>query len=140
MPIIMVPKPLREKLGEEATDSLVELFREKDEEQKGHLFDLVEERFERRLLETESRIRADMSKMEAGIRADMSKMEAGIRADMSKMEAGIRADMSKGFLEIQKQFVEVHKAIANQTRWILTALLAGAVIYPIVVKLIDKFF
>ena len=129
MPIIMVPKPLREKLGEEATDSLVELFREKDEEQKGHLFDLVEERFERRLLETESRIRADMSKM-----------EAGIRADMSKMEAGIRADMSKGFLEIQKQFVEVHKAIANQTRWILTALLAGAVIYPIVVKLIDKFF
>ena len=31
MPIINVPKPLREKLGEEATDSLIELINQADE-------------------------------------------------------------------------------------------------------------
>jgi len=57
MAIISVPKPLRDKLGEEATESLIELLRENDEDQKNHLFDIVEERFERRLLESEARLR-----------------------------------------------------------------------------------
>ncbi|MDH4263333.1 MAG: hypothetical protein OEV78_09845 [Spirochaetia bacterium] len=107
MAIISVPKPLRDKLGEEATDSLIELLKENEEGQKNHLFDIVEERFERRLLETESRL---------------------------------KVEMHSGFLEVHKQFSEVHKSIANQTKWILAAILAGAVIYPLAVKLVDRLF
>lgn len=100
MAIISVPKPLRDKLGEEATDSLIELLRENEEDQKNHLFGFVEERFERRLLESEARLRKEIQ--------------------------GVRDEIHSGFLDVQKQFSEVHKSIANQTKWILTAILAGA--------------
>ncbi|MDH4263330.1 MAG: hypothetical protein OEV78_09830 [Spirochaetia bacterium] len=121
MAIISVPKPLRDKLGEEATDSLIELLKENEEGQKNHLFDIVEERFERRLLESEARLRREIQ---------------GVRDEMHSGFLGIQKDFS----EVQKQFSEVHKAIANQTKWILGAILAGAVIYPLAVKLVDRLF
>ena len=150
MSLISVPKPLRDKLGEEATDSLVEMFRQKDEEQKVHLFEVLEDRFAHRLVAVESRlmgeihsletnIRGEMHSMEKGIREDMNSMEKGIRGDMNSMEKGIREDMNRGFLHMQKQITEVHKAISSQTKWILAAVLGATVIYPIVQQMATRF-
>ena len=146
MTFISVPRPLRDKLGDEASDSLIELFQKQESDQKAHLFEVLEDRFSRRLEVAIFGVRDDMGKLESGIHQDMAKMESGIRQDMAKMESGIREDMNRGFLEVGKQFTEVHKeisgihkAISGQTKWLLIMMLAGLTIYPVIQKLVDKF-
>ncbi len=55
MPVITIPKPLRDKLGDEATDAFVEVIREIDLETKKEL--VTKEYFERRLSELEGKMK-----------------------------------------------------------------------------------
>jgi len=51
MPIVAVGKPLREKLGDDGVDALVELINKSNADQKNNILQFVEEKFERRLAE-----------------------------------------------------------------------------------------
>ena len=51
MPVLTIERPLREKLGDEAVDSLVNLINKSLAEQKNDVIKLVEDKFERRLSE-----------------------------------------------------------------------------------------
>jgi hypothetical protein len=51
MPVLTIKKPLREKLGDEAVDSLIDIFNQFQSEQKKDIIEIVEEKFERRLSE-----------------------------------------------------------------------------------------
>lgn len=126
MTLVSIPKPLRDKLGDEATDSLVELFQKQSEEQKTQLFDLLEERFARRLQESEARLEKRM---------DLGFLEVQKQFGEIQKQFG---EVQKQFGEVYKQIGEVHKAVAVQTRWILAALLGGAVLYPVVLRIMEK--
>ena len=67
MAVIMVPRPLREKLGEEGTDALVTLINEAGENNKKSVIEVVEERFERRLTEEIGKLRTDMADLRANL-------------------------------------------------------------------------
>jgi hypothetical protein len=67
MAVITVPRPLREKLGEEGTDALVTLINEAGESNKKSVIEVVEERFERRLTEEIGKIRTDMADLRANL-------------------------------------------------------------------------
>jgi len=51
MPVVAVGKPLREKLGDDGVDSLVQLINQSQAEHKNDILKMVEEKFERRLSE-----------------------------------------------------------------------------------------
>ena len=63
MPIITVPKVLREKLGEDGADALVELVNVANGQTKADVLTFVEEKFERRLSEEIGKVRQEMSVM-----------------------------------------------------------------------------
>ena len=67
MAVIAVARPLREKLGEEATDALVALINEASGTSKKDTIEVVGERFEHRLAEEIGKLRTDM----AGLRANL---------------------------------------------------------------------
>ena len=67
MAVIAVPRPLREKLGEEGTDALVMLLNEAGENNKKSGIEVVEERFERRLSEEMGKLRTDMADLRANL-------------------------------------------------------------------------
>ncbi|MBI3801846.1 MAG: hypothetical protein HY268_33360 [Deltaproteobacteria bacterium] len=67
MAVITVPRPLREKLGEEGTDALVTLINEAGESNKKSVVEVVEERFERRLTEEIGKLRTDMADLRANL-------------------------------------------------------------------------
>ena len=56
MPVITIPKILREKLTEEGAEALVYIINKADERQKEDIISFVEEKFERRLAEVKSEI------------------------------------------------------------------------------------
>lgn len=74
MAVIAVPKPLREKLGEEGTDALVALINEAGESNKKSVIELVEERFARRLAEEIGKVREEISRL----RVEMADLRANL--------------------------------------------------------------
>ena len=113
---LSVPRPLQERLGEAATESLVEMLRqiesdqeERREVQKEQLLQVLEERFLRHVVESEKRTHAEI---------------VAVRVDLGKEIAAVRVDLGK-------EITDVRKEITTQTRWILAVLGGAAVLIPI---------
>ncbi|MFQ5640211.1 MAG: LA_3696 family protein [bacterium] len=60
--MVTVEKPLREKLGDEGTDSLVRLINQSQENQKNNILEFIEEKFERRLAVEVGRVEKNLIK------------------------------------------------------------------------------
>ncbi|MDE0445847.1 MAG: hypothetical protein OXH96_04165 [Spirochaetaceae bacterium] len=123
MAVLSVPRPLQERLGEAATESLVEMLRqiesdqeERREVQKEQLLQVLEERFLRHVAESEQRTNAEI---------------VAVRVDLGKEIAAVRVDLGKEITDVRKEIADVRKEITVQTRWILAVLGGAAVLIPI---------
>lgn len=67
MEVIVVPKALREKLGDEGADSLVDLINRANNRVKEDTLVFVEEKFEKRITEEISKVYERMSEFKADI-------------------------------------------------------------------------
>ena len=67
MSIIFIPKPLREKLGEEGTDALVQVLNENEKETRSSVIDLAERRFKKHLTEEIAGVRVEIADLRGGI-------------------------------------------------------------------------
>lgn len=76
MPITTVPKALRERLGDEASDGLVQLISAIDDSARRDAIALAEERFERRLSEEMAKLRVEF----AGFKVEI----AGFKTEVVK--------------------------------------------------------
>ncbi len=123
MAVVSVPRPLQDRLGDDATASLVEMLHQLEEEQeerrevqKEYLFQLLEERFLRHVAESEHRTRKELGKEISEVGKEIS--------DVRKEISGVRN-------ELGKEISEVRKEITTQTRWILAVMGVAAVLIPI---------
>jgi hypothetical protein len=73
MPILSVGKPLRDKLGDEAVDALIELINQSQTEQKNGILQYVEEKFERRLSEEILKLEVKLVQKISETKADIIK-------------------------------------------------------------------
>jgi len=73
MPVISIPRSLREKLGDEATEALTDVIKEIDIEARKDALALAEEKLERRLVEEMSKLRIEMHTELGNLKADMIK-------------------------------------------------------------------
>ena len=84
MPVLTIERPLREKLGEEAVDSLINLINKAIFEQKNDVLKFVEEKFERRLSEEIAGLEVRLTEKISQNYNDLSEKISGTRADMIK--------------------------------------------------------
>ncbi|MEW6681242.1 MAG: hypothetical protein AB1297_09565 [bacterium] len=103
MPVIAIPRILREKLGEEIVDSLIELFNKSEERVKSDVIVLSEEKFERRLTE-------ETSKLDKRITEEVSKVNERITEVETKLDRRITEEVSKLRVEIKSNY-------ASTIRW-----------------------
>ena len=89
MPVVSVPRPLQDRLGDDATASLVEMLHQLEEEQeerrevqKEYLFQLLEERFLRHVAESEHRTRKELGKEISEVRKEITTQTRWILAVM----------------------------------------------------------
>lgn len=80
MPIVAVAKPLREKLGDDGVDALVELINESITEQKNAIIAFVEEKFVRRLAEV-------IGKLETRLLDRMSEIDRRLTGSIAETKA-----------------------------------------------------
>ena len=141
MAVVAVPRALREKLGDDASDSLVDLLQQFEAEQTDHLIEMVEERFVRRVVESENRLRNELrEEMHAGFMGlqkqigDVRAEIGSVRTELNKEIGSVRTELGK---EIGSVRTELGKEITVQTRWILAVLVAAAVLVPIIQRVME---
>ncbi len=102
MPVIQVGKTLREKLGEEGVQELIDLINSSQQQQKEDILTFVEEKFERRLSEEISKLRVDMVEMNQQLRGEMVEMNQQLRGEMVEQMARLRTEISQTRAELIK--------------------------------------
>ena len=132
MPLIKLPKNLAEKLGPEGSVEFIQVINEAEKNNRDRTFELLEERFSRKLLESENRLEEKMNQGFLEVQKQFGYMQNSFDIDIKS----IRDEMHTGFLEIQKQFLEVQKQINRQTKWMVGLIGSLAVIF----KVIDLIF
>ncbi|MEW6203480.1 MAG: hypothetical protein AB1546_16010 [bacterium] len=85
MTILTPPKVLREKLGEEGTDALIELVNKANEKQKEDVLTFVEEKFERRLTEVKSDLEIKISEVKSYLETKISEVKSEVAHSKSDM-------------------------------------------------------
>ena len=154
MAVISVPRELRERLGDPASESLVDMLRQVGAEQRDDVITMVEERFALRLAETRDDLRSEMhagflnlQEQIGGVRAELQEQIGGVRAELREQIGsvraeigGVRAELHKEIGHVQEKIGEVHQKIAGQTRWLVTAILAATVLIPIMQKVLATLF
>ncbi len=124
MAVLLVPRPLQERLGDAATDSLIEMFREAEanqthdqeqqrKDQQEHLFVVLEERFLRHVAESESLLRKEIGQSESLLRKEIGDSEGRLRKEIGDSEGRLRTEMNAGFARQQEQLSRQQEQIAD---------------------------
>jgi hypothetical protein len=130
----IIPKEVEKAFGPDGAEKFVLFLNQGFENQKTNIIQAVSDAFHDHVTTEISRVRLEV----ADLRTDMEKLRAEVKTDMAELRTELKTDNASLRAEFKADISEVHKAISNQTRWILVALLAGAVLYPISIKLIDR--
>ena len=116
MAVISVPHELRERLGDAASDSLVDMLRQVGAEQRDDVFTMVEERFALRLAETRDELRSEMhagflnlQEQIGGLRAEIG----SVRAELQEQIGSVRAEIGSVRAELQEQIGSVRAEIGS---------------------------
>jgi len=115
MPIITVPKALREKLGDDGADALVDLFNQSEQRQKENVLEFVEEKFERRLSD-------EIGKVNQRITDEIGKVNQRITDEMAGVNQRITNETESLRVEIQQTRADlidrIEKSNANLIKWV----------------------
>ncbi|MCF6148868.1 MAG: DUF1640 domain-containing protein [Candidatus Kuenenia sp.] len=98
MAIITIPKILTEKLSEEGANALVEILDKVEDRSEAHTLQVAEERFEKKLEQTKSEIKEEISKVD--LRIEQTKTE--LREEINKVDLRIEQTKTELGEEINK--------------------------------------
>ena len=124
MAVVSVPRPLRDRLGDAAADSLVDMLRhfEDDQEQrraiqKEHLFEVLDERFLRHLAETEERLHEEIGALRAEVGkeiGDVRKEIGALRAEVGKEIGDVRKEIGALRTDLGKEIAAVRTDLGKE--------------------------
>ena len=87
MRILKVPKPLRDILGEDGSEGLVEMLEQQQNQTKDATIETAADRFERRLTEVGSELNSRITAVEARLDNRITEESAKLRVDIAEVEA-----------------------------------------------------
>ena len=143
MSIITIPKPLREKLGDDGTEGLIDVLNRQEEQTNDSVIETAASRFERRLTEVGTGLDTRITEVESGMRVEISDAEkrferrlteeiSTVNAKILKVEERITEEVSGLRVEIfntEKRLdnritevdaglrVEIHKSKTDTIKW-----------------------
>ena len=110
MGVIVVPRILQEKLGEEGSDAFVKVIKEIDNEARKEALVVAEEHFEVRLSEEMGKLRQEFSEFKEEMRAEFSGFKEEMRTELSEFKDSMGR-------EISSLKVENAKTKADMIKW-----------------------
>jgi hypothetical protein len=106
MNIERVPLDLRERLGDGATASLVELLDDVKTGCASEVMGMAGDRFERRLIEETSALRVEMARGFAAVRQEIAESRADVRQEIVESRAAVRQEIVESRAAVRQEMVE----------------------------------
>jgi hypothetical protein len=88
-----IPIALKDRLGPEATDGLLQLMEQVETHLREDVITACTERFERRLVEETSTLRVQIAQVESSIRQDMTRLGSELRQEMGALRSELRQEI-----------------------------------------------
>ena len=104
--LITIPKALREILGEEGSEGLIELLNGSSQNTHDSVSNFLAERFERRLSEEIGTLRKEMAEQIEGLRSEMTEQNAALRSEFSERDANLRSEFAEEIAGLRSEFSE----------------------------------
>lgn len=92
---VTVPDPLRQKLADDGSLALVQMFDEASRVMRDDFLEAATGRFERRLTEEIGKLRIEMATLRSDLRQEMATGLAGLREEMARGFAEVRAAIAE---------------------------------------------
>ncbi len=87
MTVITIREPLRQALGDKGSDSLVDVLNEILRDRRDDILQVVEEKFERRLIEENSKTRSELHKVNAETKNELLEKIGEVKTDGARRHA-----------------------------------------------------
>lgn len=135
-----VPAPLRERLGAEGTDGLLEILERTRDECVTATMTACIDRFERRLVETSSALRLEIGGLrqemhagfaslreqtrdgDAALKEEIRSVDAALREEVRNGDAALKEEMHGGFATLKEEIRSVDMALKEEIRSVDAAL------------------
>jgi uncharacterized protein YicC (UPF0701 family) len=129
MPIITVPKVLREKLGDEGVEALVALINTADSQTMSNVLALAEEKFERRLSEEATKLSAHITELESRLNQRIgeevaklnhhisevaTRLDARITEEVARLDARITEEVARLNVRLTEEVARLDARIAGE--------------------------
>jgi len=118
MAVVTVKKPLREKLGDDGAEALVELINEAQKETQNNVIKFVEEKFEKRLSDELAKVRIELTERIEGVRTELKSEIENLRSEMKSDIESLRTNDEKVKTElIERMKTNDEKVKSELIRW-----------------------
>jgi len=107
MQIIAVPRVLREKLGEDGVDSLIDLLNKVRDRTRDDVLTFVEEKFERRLSD-------EVAKINQRITDEVAKINQRLSEEVTKINQRITDEVAKINQRITEEVANINQRITDE--------------------------
>lgn len=136
-----LPKEFEKLLGEEGAKEFISFLNDAFEDQKVDVIKGVQDSFQKYVTDEISQVRHEVSEVRqevADLRTDMAGLRTELKTDMAELRTELKTDTAELRAEMKSDIAQLHRAISIQTRWILVALLGGAVLYPVAMEIVHR--
>ncbi|MCG6553557.1 MAG: hypothetical protein L7F77_14635 [Candidatus Magnetominusculus sp. LBB02] len=117
MSVITIPRSIRERLGDAASEDFAGLINDIDLGARKDAIAIAEERFERRLVEESGKLRLEIEKLRTGFEGRLVEESGNLRLEIEKLRTETRLEIGKVWLEIEKVRTEVEKSGKENIKW-----------------------
>lgn len=125
MSIITIPASLREKLGDDGTEGLIEVLNRQEEQTKNTVIENSVSRFERRLTEVGSELQVKISDTEKRFELRLTKVGSELQVKMSDVEKRFERRMTEEVSRLENSItkvesglrVEIHTSKTDTIKW-----------------------
>jgi len=93
MAVVTVKKPLREKLGDDGAEALVELINEAQKETQNNVIKFVEEKFEKRLSEELAKVRVEIAEVKTELIERIENSRSEMKSDIESLRSEMKSDI-----------------------------------------------
>jgi len=106
MPIITIPKVIREKLGDDGSEAITKLLNEVEEGIKRDSIAIVEEKFERRLSEELGKLRVEIAEIKTDLQREITETRTGLQREIAETKTDLQGKIVETRTGLQREIAE----------------------------------
>ncbi|MEO5357822.1 MAG: hypothetical protein H7844_11050 [Nitrospirae bacterium YQR-1] len=123
MTVITIPRPLREKLGDDGTDAFIEVINKIDIESKKGLAT------EAGLLLVETRLTSEIARLDEKFSGEIAKLDEKLSGEIASLKTNVS--------ELKYDVEKINDRITDVIKWVAAMLVAQAAVIAAIVRLLS---